>query len=194
MQQKLSHRKGETLFEVILATALLVIFVAVLTTIMINMYKTYSIETTRSGLQLSSKSATGRIVKVAQQGLSIVSSQGSYTTTASSVIIQLASIDGTKTIIPATYDYIIYRLNPSNTSELQQITVAGVGSARVSGTRSILSNVSSLALAYYDASGTSVGATYANTKRFKLTIVTSETATRETVTNKYAEFITLRNK
>ncbi len=163
-------------------------------TVFISSYRTYTIETKRAHIQLLQKGATETMTRKIQQGQTVVASQGSYTTSGTTVIIRLASIDANKDIIPSTYDYIVYRRNPSNTAQLQEITIGGTGSSRTSGTRTLLDNLTSFAINYYNQDNVQLNSSYSNAKRLKITLTSQESHRSISISSSLSQFMTLRNK
>lgn len=188
------YRLGVSLMEVLLVIALLTVLGSVMITVFTSSYRTYTIETKRAHLQFLLKGAAETMTRKIQQGQTVVSSQGIYTTSTSAVIVRLASIEADKDIIPSTYDYIIYRQDPTDSSQLQEITIAGSGSSRASGTRTILDNLTSFSIGYYDSSNVALNSNYANAKRLKISFTSQETYRATTVSTTFSQFITLRNK
>lgn len=187
-------KKGVTLIELIILMGLIVLVGGVLTVTFERTFKVYRLETNRGKLILSTNDALDRISREVRQSLSVAVSSGTYTTGAQVLVLQLASVDAQQKIIPATYDYLVYRLDPTKTTNLQEIIIADAASSRTSHTRVILANVSALAFTYYDKTGTVLANIFDTSKQVQLSMTTSLTSYAKTITVTYDQTASLRNK
>ena len=83
----------------------------------------------------------------------------SYSTSANCIILKLPSIDSGGLIIDieTDTDYLVYRINPDNTTELQRIVDGKDGvSSRLDTSRILAGNIDSLDLSYLGADGLAV--------------------------------------
>jgi prepilin-type N-terminal cleavage/methylation domain-containing protein len=194
--KQLTHkrRRGFSLLELVVVIGMIAVVTGILVRIFRASYESYGFSSANGELQLSTRGAIDRMTREMRQSVSVAASNGSYNTGSSAIVLQLASIQANETIIPSTYDYVIYRLDPSNPKKLQEIMVAASGSARKNDTRTILNNVDSASFTYYDVSGTAITSGYTATKRIRLQIDASQTKYGKNIPVSYSEQATLRNK
>jgi hypothetical protein len=168
---------------------------AVMSELFVQTQKIFHLEANKSHLELSSEAALARMNQTVRQSVGIVTSQGSYTTSGSTIIVKLATFDTSGTFVPLTYDYMIFRLDPTDTTKLQEITVADASSRRTNQTRTIASNIAGLSLNYYDSAGAVLAVSGVDaTKKVKINMISTETSSKETATINHTEQVTLRNK
>jgi type II secretory pathway pseudopilin PulG len=195
-----TNRKGMSLLELVVVLGIMVVVVTVISAIFSRTYKSYTIEAVSGQQQLSVRSALNRIVREGRVATSVVDSftSGSTTYTASSnvLILQLASVDSSQTIIPSTYDYLIYRVNPSNNAKFQEVTIPGTGSSRKAETRTLANNFSNFTVTYYDANNNVLTSGRTATKKLKLSLSVSQKyyQANKNQTLTYTNQVTLRNK
>lgn len=191
---KIPPKSGFTLIELVITIGLLSVVTTVLVVLFMASYKTYSLSNTSGTLQVASRGVLDRMTREIRQAVSVVSSSGAYTTGDEEIVLQLASIDNNETIIPSTYDYVVYRLDPADPTILQEVMIADAASARRSDTRNILNNVEDLTFAYFDTTNTAVSGDYTTTKRVTIQVNSSQTQHGQTVPVSYSEQATVRNK
>ncbi len=189
------NRAGLSVIEFLVVAALVGLFIPVLMTVFRYTFRSYNWQIAQSSIQLSSRASLERITEHSQQARAVVASQGTYTTGSTTLILQLPAIDASQTIIPLTYDYIIYRPDPTNPDTLQEIIQADASSARQSIIRSLQHNLGSISFNYYDSAGTVLSSNnYPSTKRVLIDMVAQEIRYRQTIEKEYREYATLRNK
>lgn len=194
MTSQPARKSGYTLVEALLAIAISVPVVLVLVSIFNATYKTYSIETARAQLALQDDGAVRRLDRLISQALSVSASHGSYTTGGGTLVLQLPSVDVNQKIIPVTYDYVIYQVDPVNPTKLLEISQVDAASHRTAGSRAVVNHLSSITFRYYDSTGSQLGSNYANAKRVGFSLTTSQTNYKQPVSHQTDWLTTLRNK
>lgn len=188
-------RKGLTLIETVVAMGLSLLVLTVLSDLFIQTRHLYLLENNTSQLTTSSQTAIARIDTIVRQGVSIESSYNSYTAGNNRIIIKLPTVNSAGQLLLNTYDYVIYQLDPTNTTRLQEIVAADSASRRRSRTRTAMTNLASFTVRYQDANGTTVsGNNLPTTKRVTVTIDRSEKSYRDVATVSQTATIMLRNK
>lgn len=187
-------RLGFTIIEALIGLAVGSLILGLLYTIFSATYRTYSLEASEAHLQLSGQTALAQMARIGQQAIDVLPSQGAYTTSKTSVIFRLPAVDANQTIIANTYDYFIYRQNPTAGTKLEEIVVAATGSSRTSGSRVLLGSLSELTFSYYDTAGSELTSDFAPTKRVAVTLKGEEQGYGNKASVSYSEQITLRNK
>lgn len=191
---KLPTKSGFTLIELIITIGLLSVVTTVLVVLFMASYKTYSLSNASGSLQVASRGTLDRMTREIRQAVSVVASNDTYVTGDDEIVLQMASIDNDETIIPATYDFVVYRLDPTDPTVLQEVMIADAASARRSDTRNILNNVDSLNFTYFDATNSALSGDFTTTKRVTIEVNSSQTQHGQTVPVSYSEQATVRNK
>jgi hypothetical protein len=195
MKTKLQYRSGVSLIESIIALGITVMLLIVLSNLVIQTRHIAALETNESQLGISSEAALSRINTIVRQAMSVETSYASYTSNSSTLIVKLPTIDPSGAILPLTYDYIIYRQNPADTTELQEIVVADIDSRRTSRTRSIAQYVTNFTVSYKNTAGTVLAATaLADTKMVQVSLGTNQQSYENSAETTQIEQIVLRNK
>lgn len=190
-----THRKGLGVLEMVVAAGISFMLISTIAMLFDKANSVYRLETSKGALQSELRTSLYRLTRLVKQADSIVLTRGSYTTDNTTLIIRVPSIDNTDTTIPATYDYIIYRLNPLAANELQEIIDADANSIRESNTRVLDGTLASLDFDYFDATGTAlVTGSEDQAKKIRINVTTTESRAGETATVTYTEQATLRNK
>lgn len=188
-------RKGISLIELIITIGISLTIFTVISAMFVQTNNIFNLESNKSHIQLSGKTALDRIARQTKQGYGVETSYGAYATSDTQMVLKLASLDVDRNIIPLTYDYVIYRLNPVDTTELEEITIADAASYRESDTRVIAKNIGSMTFTYYDSTGTLLAlAAATNTKKVKIILESEEVSNKKTATATHTEQVTLRNK
>lgn len=189
------RRKGISLIETLLAMSISVLLLILISDLFIQTRHTYRLQNNTAQLDTGSEAILSRMNTVIRQGVSIEQTAGGYTASSTAIIVKLATVNPAGTILPATYDYIIYQRSPNNSTELQEITVADTNSRRTSQTRTITTHLKTLAFNYSDANGTTLASTaVSTTKKVTVTLATSEKSYGDTADTSRTEQIILRNK
>lgn len=192
---RLSAKKsGFTLIEVLIAIALSALLLIVFSAVISRTYRTYSYQNTDSQFELAGRATLSRLNRQIQIAISVVNSQNVYTSGSNSLVIQLAAVDVNQVIIPVTYDYVVYRLDPADSQRLQEIVIADTSSSRPNRTRVINRHVSGFTINYFDSAGGTLSGDYSPTKRLTIELENDKTVYGRSVNQQYREQVTLRNK
>ncbi len=99
-----------------------------------------------------------------REALQVVATQGSYATSADTIVLEVPSIDpGTGSLMTGSQDYIIYRRNPTYPEKLERIIVAASGTGRQNDRRIMANAVNAFSLAYYKQDGITPASTITDT-------------------------------
>jgi prepilin-type N-terminal cleavage/methylation domain-containing protein len=179
--------KGFTLIETVIVSALFLVITLALGSLFISFYKTYGYQ----NAIVSAAGASGRIIDRAQSVVlpadqvasSHVFSGTTYTSSATTLVVEMPSIDSSGVTISGTYDYaVIYR---SGTTVYLKVEPAAA-SSRPAITEDIAEGVSSLSFAYDNADFTQVTSVTVDT-------TAAATSKGDTVQSRKKETIYLRN-
>lgn len=151
--QKQKNKYGFTLVETIIVVALFVI----MTTILVNFYLNFSQNFSYLQANVDVSETSGMVVSAvagaASQADLILSSHTfsstTYTTSSSTLVLELPSVDSYGTIITGSHDYVVFYTNGSS---VYQVTQPAAGSVRTARTKQLSSNLSSLTFTYDNAS------------------------------------------
>ena len=156
-------------------------------------FRLFSNQNTAIDINTQHKLALTDITNQLRQSESIVSncpSCGEDTTNATTLIVRLWPIDASQEPIePAesNYDYILYKRNPSDTTQLIRITYPDTSSSRKSGTHIVAITIGNLQFTYNNA-------TPALASQVTVTVTTTATNSGKTQTVTDSAVVDLRNK
>lgn len=147
------NNRGVTLIETMIGLAISALLVVILSYCLIIVLRLNEAQKTISALTSSTDRGIYRISSSIQQSSQILASAvisgTTYTTSSTELVLKIPSVDSsTGQIISGSYDTVVYRRNPSDLSELQEITDAQAGSARFDGTHLIARFVTNLLFRY----------------------------------------------
>ena len=173
-----SSQKGLSLIEVLIGTVLSSIIMLALLSLYIAGQKYFFNQGAKADTIEDSSYPSewiSRDIRGAMQAVGThVGSSGTYTTSANTLVLQVPSIGPSESIISGSFDYIIYRRNPSNQNFLERIIDANDGvSSRTDGTRFIADDVSSILFRFYDTDGNEITSFYENSHNVHYEIVSS---------------------
>jgi prepilin-type N-terminal cleavage/methylation domain-containing protein len=142
-------RRGFTLIEVIITTAVFAVLMFAVTQLYVVYGRVMDLQKSSIQVALGSSSIMGAAREAGLQAGHVatahVFSGVNYTSSTTTVIFELPSIDASGTVIPSTYDYVgIYA---SGASVYRSIDAAA-GSARRSGTKVLTNTLDSLTISY----------------------------------------------
>lgn len=191
--------KGVSLIELLIAMAIMSIISLTLILIFTQSFKTYYIQESQTQLQIQTRYSLESINNWVKKSSTVVATYTAqdttvYTTSTSVLVLKVLSIDASNNLIANTYDYIIFRRNPSNTAELQQITYANIASSRSSGTKIIGYYINALTFTYFDSSNIELVADFQNSVFITSEITSQEVVRGKTNTVNYKTQSKLRNK
>jgi type II secretory pathway component PulJ len=151
-----ANEKGFTLVEVVI---LLFLFSVLLLGIL-NIYdwqiKIYNLEQADIAATGAARKALNSMTLYIPQGSAFQTSRvvngTTYTTGATTMVLQIPTLNSSGNVVAGTYDYLIYYTNGTN---LYQLFELGSGSSRPSGTKQIADKLDSLTFTYNNADLTS---------------------------------------
>lgn len=189
--------------EMVVVFGITAIIITVISGLFVKTSKFYRTENTKTQIQLSEMAQLSRIIRQIRLASSVAASGGGYTTGATTLVLQLPSLNSSNAPIAGSYDYVIYKRNTTygQGSGLQEITIPSAGSTRKADTRLISPDNIFVSFFYYDSYGNSTsgigaggtGSNYPSTRTVYITLQTSEKKNRRTQTVKYIDQATLRN-
>ena len=146
------NNRGITLIETIIGLTISALLVVILSYCLIIVLRLNEAQKTVSALTSSTDRGIYRISSSIQQSSQILSSAvifgTTHTTSSSALVLKIPTVNSSGQIISGSYDTVVYRRNPSDLSELQEITDAEAGSARFDGTHLIARFVTNLLFRY----------------------------------------------
>ena len=151
IRSKINNR-GITLIETMIGLAISALLVVILSYCLVIVLRLNEAQKTISALTSSTDRGIYRISSNIQQSSQILSSAvisgTTYTTSSSVLVLKIPTVNSSGQIISGSYDTVVYRRNPSDLSELQEITDAETGSTRFDGTHIIARFVTNLLFRY----------------------------------------------
>jgi len=146
------NNRGITLIETMIGLAISALLVVILSYCLVIVLRLNEAQKTVSALTSSTDRGIYRISSNIQQSSQILSdaviSGTTHTTSSSALVLKIPTVNSSGQIISGSYDTVVYRRNPSDLSELQEITDAETGSARFDGTHLIARFVTNLLFRY----------------------------------------------
>ena len=136
---------GFTLIEVIIVVFLVGVLSLVVSKLLMGQDKIYHTQSMELGVTGDARVALDDIDSFVRMADMLVSSQEGFTLGPQTLILQIPSINASSQIIPATFDYVVYRLNGAN---LDRILTPNALSSRTSGTKRLASRIVSLVFSY----------------------------------------------
>lgn len=183
--------KGFTLLETIIYISISIMMIVVISEIFVNQSSLGQKRTFQSDVERSSGAGI-EVIKTASQGaMSVVLSRSfggtAYTSDEDTLILQLPSIDASDNIISGSYDYMVFFIDPSDSTLLKITTEAAAGSVRGSNTRIVSNFVSSVEFRYNKVN-------VADSTSIDATITASRTLGTHVFSAKATAKVNLRNK
>ena len=141
-------KNGLSVLELVIALGILVLIMGGAISLDINYNMIFRLGVAYLDMQNNARQTLDWLTNDARWATQIVSAFGGYATSASSVVLQVPSVNAAGLVIDDTYDYIIFRLNGTN---VQRIVVVNVASSRDATTKTLASGCTSLV--FRDSSG-----------------------------------------
>ena len=188
-----SNKKGITLPEYLIAFSIIGIISVMVAGIYFAHFRLFSNQNTAIDVSTQNKLGLTEITNQVRQSQSVAASCGACgadNSNATLLILQLWPIDNNgDPLDPGTtnYDYIVYKRNPTTTTNLIRITYPSGISSRKSATHVVATNISALAFTYNDP-------TPANATQVTIAITTTATVNGKTQTVTDMTKADLRNK
>ncbi|MBI5003762.1 type II secretion system protein [Candidatus Kaiserbacteria bacterium] len=146
---KYSLKKGFTLVEILISTAVVILIMLVLYNIYTGYDAVFVIQQARVEVNGSAREVVDEFKHTALQASQVVTSHAfsgeNYTSGSDEVVFRLPAIDGTGAAIAGRYDYIAFF---ATSTSVYKVTEAGAGSARGSGTRRLSDTLNTLVFTY----------------------------------------------
>lgn len=148
--------RGVTLIELLIGLAVFAVLILFLSHFFVSYYDAFNELQSSNEVAKSTGLFINAVSNAVRQADTIVSSKvvsgTTYTSDATTMVLELPSIDASSHVISGTYDYMVFYLNGST---IHWLIDANVSSSRKSGSQMIGSNISSLVFTYNDPSVTS---------------------------------------
>lgn len=185
---RLPHTSGFTLIETTIIIALSVSMMLALGTLIYNFNTTSSYGKASSQSFGSATTIMKEIESLALPAKAILQthtfSSGTYTSTSTSLVLEIPSIDNSGNVIANTYDYAAFYV--SGTTTAYRLLEAHASSIRLSGTKKLSTFVSSLTFSFGNTDFTKVGSTTVD-------IQTEARVKQDVISSHQREHIRLRN-
>ena len=180
-----SKFKGFTLIEAIVYIAIASIVLVIITQIFISQSQVYDRETSQIDIDLYAKQTLNRIVSNSISALGVANTQVisgvTYTSSSSTLILKLQSIDANQNLISNKYDFIVFYLDPADQTKLYMKMDADLSSNRQDASALLATFVESLNFRYnmaipMDATKVDIALNLSRTVRGKKHTAQSSTA------------------
>lgn len=136
----------------LITLSILVILSALLVSVYFSYNNVMKVYLAKTDLQTSNSIALNKITSTIKLASNIpntkIINSNNYTTSSNTLILELPSIDSNQDIIPNTYDYIAYHLDPVDNTKLKSSQEAAPASTRKSGDSLVGENIKSLIFNY----------------------------------------------
>lgn len=179
--------RGFTLAETVIVVGFAAVIMVVIGLLIYMFGKMTSYEQATSLSSGSASAVMREIELLTVPADAVVSSHafsiGTYTSSASTLVLEIPSIDSTGTTIASTYDYAVFFV--SGTNAYRRIE-ANAASRRTTGTVKLSSTINTLSFTYNNADFTQVSSVTTD-------VQTRATTRQDTATDHRHETITLRN-
>lgn len=195
---KLRKRKagGFTLVELLIVAALMSVIILSVLALYSSGQRYFITESARADMLRDGKQVLSWISRDIKEGIEVLSDWAGYTTSSDCLVLKIPSVDANGIIIDIEnyFDYIIYRLNPSNPKRLERIVDARDGiSARADSSRVIAERVDSFLLRSEGVELSSV-ADFSQIAIIDVTLLTQQTIFGKTHEESLRTEVKLRNK
>lgn len=159
-----SAQKGLSLIEVLIGVALSSILMLALLTLYIAGQKYFFNQGAKADMMQDSSYPSewiSRDIRGAIQAVgTYAGSSETYTTSATTLVLEVFSIDAAESVILGSSDYIIYRQNPTDSNLLERIVEADGVSSRFNGTRILADDINSIVFRFYNTTGVEITSSY----------------------------------
>lgn len=154
------HTRGLTLIEILISIFLFGLISLVLFNVYQGYFSAFGVQQARIDTSRSARTIVNEVEKVARQANHIVASHTfsgtTMTTSSSTAVFELPSVNSVGDIVANTYDYIAFYTTNAN---MYVRTEAGSGSIRTSGTKRLSDIVNTLAFTYSNSNLTQATST-----------------------------------
>jgi type II secretory pathway pseudopilin PulG len=189
----MKNQKGFTIIEILVAATISVAAGALLFSILINTTGVFYQQTSKVNQGVGGNDAQVEFRKYLKEAQSVVAAypeSGSplYSTGSSQVVLKLAAINQSGSVINGVSDYAVFYLTGS---KLKERIFPNVASARPATDKILVDNVQTVLFQYFDSSGAIVSPPA--TEKAKMTLKLSQKAGAGIVTNTATAEANLRN-
>ncbi len=147
-REKVKSYGGFTLIEMVIVIALVAIASMVLADMFVSHNRLYRTQTAELNVTGDARTALDDIDSYVRQANRTMESYSTYTAGSQVLILQIQSINSSKQLISATYDYVVYYLVSGS---LYRQVIPNAASTRTAVTKKIANNVTALTFTYNDA-------------------------------------------
>ncbi len=187
-------RRGFTLIELIIVMIILSLVMAAVLQLYVKGQTTFINQTADVDLQEDVRNPLAWLGRDVRSAVGVVSSWGSYTTSASVLVLKIPAIasDGTLVDPDASFDYAIYRMA---NGKLQRVldALAGV-SARSDSSRTLGDNVTAFLVSYLDDAGAALSSGFASAACVNVSLAASLRGSGRTLNASAGSVFKLRNR
>ena len=163
-EKKRKHMRGLSLVEVLIGMVLMSIAVLALLSLYSSGQKYFTNQDARADILNDSRLTLTMLSRDIKEAVQVVTGPfdlggTAYSTSANCIVLKVPSVDANGLIIDidSHFDYLVYRVNPNNSKELQRIVEGKDGvSSRLDGSKLLTSNIESLVLSFLDTDGGTV--------------------------------------
>lgn len=185
-------KKGFTLAELVISTAIAVLVGGLLVSIFISNTGVFYKESSRVSQGLGVNDSLSSIRLSIKQAQAVASGypvgSPTYTSSSSQLVLQIAAIDSSGNILTGVYDYIVYTVSGD---KLYMKVFPDPASARKSEDKILSSNVNSILFSYLDSAGNNAASVSA--VKVKVTITLNQQLGLESEVNVATTEANLRN-
>ncbi len=198
---KRRHKKGLSLIEVLIGMVLMSIAVLALLSLYNSGQKYFTNQDAHSDILNDSRITLTMLTRDIKESVQVVPGPidmgGTYySTSANCIVLKVPSVDSNGLIvdIDADFDYLVYRVNPNDATELQRIVDGKDGvSSRLDGNKVLTGNLDSLVMLFLDTDGGTVS-DYSDSAIVDIALTMRKTGVQRTFQETMNTRTKLRNK
>ena len=142
--------RGVSLIELLLSVAIGSIVILAVLSLYMSGQKYFFNQDARAETIEDSRLPAEWISRDLRGALQVMNIIGSHSSSANALVLQVFALDVNDLVIEGVFDYIIYRRNPNDPSQLERIIQANIASSRVDGARVLADDVTVLSFVYFD--------------------------------------------
>ncbi len=196
-------KRGFSLIEVLVVCSILIVVLDVVASSLIGGWRSEQSQELANHLQRSSRSTVEELSRQTLQSSSVMTSTTdaltgtTYTSSSSQLVLRLSPLDASNNILSGD-DFMIFRIDPNNSSRVERITLSTTGT-RSTGVKSVTINTEAGAITfrYFNTAGVELSpanADLSTTKKVIIKVQTTGTTFSRTLTQSFEEAVLLRNK
>ena len=162
--KKRKHQRGLSLIEILIGMVLMSIAVLAFFSLYNSGQKYFTNQDARADILNDSRLTLTLLSRDIKEAVQVVTGPfdvggTAYSTSTNCIVLKVPSVDADGLIIDidSHFDYLVYRVNPNNSKELQRIVEGKDGvSSRLDGSKLLTGNIESLVLSFLDTDGGTV--------------------------------------